>query len=187
MVLREPSRGLGDVMKISCILNDEEDDDAVSGISEEDHLFDDETRSSRDTSLTSLGQNDYRHLPRRLNEGKSRRPPCKKYTLEQALFIWYQRTDLAKPWDEVEEGFKRQFDEKRGKGGLQCKFYRTLNDAKVEKVREQAKWGRRSKRDRIGKFGVIQRTNKRYSWMLPEDRHKPPLPCFYFNEDDFLR
>lgn len=185
MVLRDSSKGLEDIMRISCILNDDEDDDDdTSRISEDDHIVDDATRTSRDSSLS---QGEHRHLPRRLNESRCRRPPCKKYSLEQALFIWYQRTDLAKPWDEVEEDFRRQFEEKRGKGGLQCKFYRTLNDAKVEKVREQAKWGRRSKRDRVGKFGVIQRTNKRYSWMLPEDRHKPPLPCFYFNDDDFLR
>ena len=93
------------------------------------------------------------------------RLPCKKYADVQAYFIWYHRTDLHECWDEVERKFDLQYKEKRVKGGLQCKFYRFLDQHKVEKVREQAKRGQRRHGDRVGRFGVVERTNERHDWM----------------------
>jgi hypothetical protein len=62
---------------------------------------------------------------------------------DQCSDIWYHRTDLGLAWDDVEQRFSEYFGEKREKGGLQCKFYRTIGDAGVEKVREQTNSGRR--------------------------------------------
>lgn len=129
--------------------------------------------SSRQTSLRSAS----------LGPGKVRkpRPACKKYDLEQGYFIWYQRIDLGKTWDDVNENFTRQFGEDRGKGGLQCKYYRVLGEEKVDKVRAQGHWysSNGTQRGRKGgRFGVIQRTNKRFPWMLVEDQLRPISPCF---------
>lgn len=51
--------------------------------------------------------------------------PRPKYNLEEALAIWYLRTDIGLQWDSVEEHFRLWFAERpRDKSGLQCKFYR---------------------------------------------------------------
>ncbi|OAP59057.1 hypothetical protein AYL99_06355 [Fonsecaea erecta] len=110
--------------------------------------------------------------------GRRPRLPCKKYELEQAYFIWYHRIDLRENWDNVEQEFHRQFGEARKKAGLQCKFYRVLGEANVEKIREQARSQLRLRGDKFNKYGVVQRTARRFPWMRPEDQLIPPLPCF---------
>ena len=51
--------------------------------------------------------------------------PRYKYTLEEALAVWYLRTDLGLAWNVVEEHFRALFPETpRERPGLQCKFYR---------------------------------------------------------------
>lgn len=106
------------------------------------------------------------------------RGPQPKYTIEQVLFIWYHRTDLGEPWDQVLEAYRVQFSQSRPKGGLQCKFYRLLEENKVEKVRAQTRSASDSPKDRVGKYGVVQRTTKRFKWMRYEHFHAPPLPQF---------
>ncbi|KAI1610555.1 hypothetical protein EDD36DRAFT_421630 [Exophiala viscosa] len=91
-----------------------------------------------------------------------------KYQDEQSFFIWYHRTDLGLPWDQVMEMYRRYWKEDREKSGLQCKFYRILDQYNVDKVRKQTKMGRSSAREKKGKFGVLQRTNRRFPWMKPD-------------------
>lgn len=93
------------------------------------------------------------------------RPACKKYASEEADFIWYFRTDLECCWDVVEREFYLQFGAQRKKPGLQCKFYRWLEIEGVEKVREQAKTGHGRGGFQVGKFGLVQRTTRRFPWM----------------------
>ncbi|EXJ64233.1 hypothetical protein A1O7_00569, partial [Cladophialophora yegresii CBS 114405] len=93
------------------------------------------------------------------------RAPCKKYDSEQSYWIWYHRTDLGEAWDEIEQKFDLQFGESRKKGGLQCKFYRVLETHGVEKVRAQTRSAHKRLGFKVGKFGVVQRTTKRYTWM----------------------
>jgi hypothetical protein len=51
----------------------------------------------------------------------------------------------------------------------------------VAKVRDQSRSGRSQNRDKVGKFGVVQRTSRRWNWMyvllclrvlLPSDRRR---------------
>ena len=109
------------------------------------------------------------------------RAPRPKYTIEQVYFIWYHRTDLGEPWDEVLEAYRMQFAEQREKGGLQCKFYRLLEDHKVEKVRAQTRSASDSPRDKVGRYGVVQRTTKRFKWMNYAHFCTAPLPQFSGN------
>jgi hypothetical protein len=74
------------------------------------------------------------------------------------MYMWYFRTDLGCDWDAVLDGFRDQFSAKprRAKGGLQCRFYRVLDDWGVEKVRSQNSLSRDTgKHQYVGKFGVI--------------------------------
>ncbi|KAK4936993.1 hypothetical protein LTR10_022242 [Elasticomyces elasticus] len=49
-----------------------------------------------------------------------------KYAEERAFYIWYHRIDLGLTWDEVVAAYRRYWRDRRRKGGLQCKFYRLL-------------------------------------------------------------
>ncbi|EXJ61458.1 uncharacterized protein A1O5_11774 [Cladophialophora psammophila CBS 110553] len=179
-----------DRMRIASVLNDNDQDQDETMECETNQSDDAQSRdegsdtgdSTEDShsEATSSSSIDRRSIDRMLRERRRRRPhsPCKKYTPEQAYFIWYYRTDLEQAWDEVEKAFQRQFGEDRKKPGLQCKFYRLLGEEGVEKVREQAKSGHRTLGDKVGKFGVVQRTTARFPWMRLEDQLTPPLPCF---------
>jgi len=104
-----------------------------------------------------------------------------KYAIEEAYFIWYHRTDLNEPWEQVLQEHRAAFPSKRGKGGLQCRFYRLLDEHKVEKVRAQTGSPEDSldrSRGVVGRYGVVQRTGKRFKWMKAEHQDVPPLPQF---------
>ena len=161
-------------MRISSILSDSQYDcnryhlrvDADGDNDTRDVQSEDETEDAvSETASTSTSSTGRRHRTQRRRTHRRPRPPCKKYSLEQVYFIWYHRTDLQQSWDEVERAFYRHFGDKREKGGLQCRFYRTLEEQKVEKVREQARSGRRRRGDMVGKYGVVQRTTERFPWM----------------------
>lgn len=106
------------------------------------------------------------------------RAPRPKYEIEQIFFIWYHRTDLSLPWDEVLHKYREQFQQSRQKTGLQCKFYRLLDDWGVERVRAQVRNSHRTSNDSVGAYGVIQRTWHRFAWMRPEEMHLAPLLQF---------
>ncbi len=131
--------------------------------------------ASHPTQWQPLEQPKSQSTSRRPSAGHGPRP---KYTIEQVYFIWYHRTDLVEPWDQVLAEYELQFEQHRNKGGLQCKFYRLLDDHKVEKVRAQTRSASDSPSDRVGKYGVIQRTNKRFKWMRYEHIRARPLPQF---------
>lgn len=111
-----------------------------------------------------------------------RRAARPKYDEERTLFVWYNRTDLGRPWPRVLCEYRQEFRECRNKPGLQCKFYRTLSEWNVEKVRAQKRTSRDLPGDCVGRYGVIQRTNRRYRWMKPEHRDVRCLPQFTGNK-----
>jgi hypothetical protein len=124
---------------------------------------------------------------RRQSLPRERRAPRPRYMDEEIYFIWYWRTDLKEGWDRVLQEFWREFPRHRTKGGLQCRFYRALDQYGVEKVREQNRQMQKGK-DLIGRFGVVQRTEVRYPWMRREDQCKPdPLPQFLNDRRRSLR
>ncbi|EXJ85509.1 hypothetical protein A1O1_05873 [Capronia coronata CBS 617.96] len=110
--------------------------------------------------------------PSELNQ---RNPSRDKYRKEEGIFIWYNRNDLGCSWSRVQDNFARQFHKRRGKGGLQCKFYRVLDEYGVQKVRVQCRGGLCRPQDRAA-WGVIVKTSIRYWWMLPCHQNIPSLP-----------
>ena len=98
------------------------------------------------------------------------RPP---YTDEEQAFLWYHRVDLDNNWDTVKQLYRLQFPE-RSTGGLQCRFYRTLEAQGCPAVRNRTS-GRRQRDRHEPRFGVIEWTTWRYPWMRLEHIHQPPL------------
>lgn len=107
------------------------------------------------------------------------RPSRPPYTLEQQICIWYLRTDLSMAWREVETRFDAYFPGTRGRTGLQCRFYRTLEEWGVASIRNRDRSRDSSEDGTVGAYGVIQRTSLRYWWMRRIDRDTPCLPQFY--------
>lgn len=138
--------------------------------------------ASTTTSATPIAPKQYHVQPqapfRATKRAPNTRAPRPKYEEQQAFFIWYHRTDLSEPWDQVLLEFSRQFHHRRPKGGLQCKFYRLLKEWDVEKVRVQNRHARDSPKDRVGAFGVVERTPRRFEWMRPHHYNSPPLTQF---------
>ncbi|KAL8841456.1 MAG: hypothetical protein Q9170_000919 [Blastenia crenularia] len=91
--------------------------------------------------------------------GRERREFRPTYSEEEVNFIWYHREDLGWEWKEVLHAFNRQFPG-REVGGIQCKFYRHLENNGVPQVR---------RRDRTtsaaARYGMRANTGLRYSWM----------------------
>lgn len=140
------------------------------------------TTSSKRSYTNSL-------LPREISAGRSttkrphqttgRRPSRPKYEHEQAIFIWYMRTDLKLSWDKVVHKYNTRFSKYRDKAGIQCRFYRELKNWRVAKVREQNSHSNFAKNDEmVGQYGVVQRTNSRFAWMKPEHFHTSCLAKF---------
>lgn len=111
------------------------------------------------------------------SDQRQTREPRPPYSQEEIIFVWYRRTDLAQDWEHVVRDFNLQFPRRgqRNKGGLQCRFYRTLGIYHVAKVREQT---RRKNQGYVGEFGVVERTNLRFGWMEPRHQNVLPLPQF---------
>ncbi len=139
-------------MRIASILNEPQANTTAEHLAREpnaetemkDEDLDSECASEDTASImTSTSVSSTKSTGRKRRRSRRPRPPCKKYSVEQAHFLWYHRTDLGEGWDDVEREYEYQFGDKRGKGGLQCKFYRVLDDHGVEKVREQARSGQR--------------------------------------------
>ena len=87
------------------------------------------------------------------------REPRPKYTPEQCFYIWYLYKDVDLDWAATVRAFNSMFGRPlRNKGGLQCKFYRTLEEFGVPKVRQQ---GRSASEGSTARYGVLERTNYR--------------------------
>ena len=145
------------------------------------HCF---ARYSRESSESSVDSDDRMRIVYVLNDTCAgpecpKKPPREKYTEEEAYFIWYHRIDLNMQWDQVQEAYSRNFSETRKKAGLQCRFYRIVDQHKVKKVRQQGRPDRNTKGDHIEKFGVIAQTNRRYRWMRPEHLECRYLPILW--------
>ncbi|KZF21466.1 hypothetical protein L228DRAFT_268945 [Xylona heveae TC161] len=106
------------------------------------------------------------------------REPRPKYTAEQCYFIWYWRIDKKKPWegregvgegvgDGVVERYNAYFSPQRPCQGLQCRYYRFLEEKNVPPIRKRSKSGP----DRfMPKYGMVEFTKGKlkYPWMEPE-------------------
>ncbi|KAI9702597.1 MAG: hypothetical protein M1836_001077 [Candelina mexicana] len=79
-----------------------------------------------------------------------------EYTMEQQLFLWYYRVDQNKPWEQVALSYGERF-EPRSKSGLECRFYRTVEDHyDVPKTRAQPRWAEdHGEEYRSTSFGMI--------------------------------
>jgi hypothetical protein len=97
------------------------------------------------------------------------RAPRPKYSVEEDHFIWYQRIDLEKDWKEVSQAFNEYFQDRHrdGESGLQCRFYRILDSAGIPNIRSLKS---SNDKERIDRFGLVEQTRYRYSWMLPRHR-----------------
>ena len=102
--------------------------------------------------------------PRYDDEGVPAGPPCHPYTVEHGYFVWYHRVDLGQDWRDVGREFRARFGEGRALVALQslyCSFSR-------KKGVECRKIGAG-----LHVPGVMDWTDKRYSWMRPEHRRRP--------------
>ncbi|KIW50296.1 hypothetical protein PV05_11897 [Exophiala xenobiotica] len=145
------------------------------------HYFARYSRESSESSQSSVDSDDRMRIVYVLNDTCAvpkgpKKPPREKYTEEEAYFIWYHRIDLNMPWNKVLEAYSRNFAETRKKAGLQCRFYRIVDQHKVKKVRQQGRPERNTRGYHIEKFGVIAQTDRRYHWMRPEHLECQPLP-----------
>ncbi|KIX06511.1 uncharacterized protein Z518_04487 [Rhinocladiella mackenziei CBS 650.93] len=177
-------------MKISCILNDQGNDrnnDGPSSPTSTDmrhaYILQSEDNGSPNpppcsyspspkTDDGATSQNTRRKIKHRI----IRRKAQKKYGDERAYWIWYNRIDLDRPWDILTDDYCHVWNEKRGKGGLQCKFYRLLGEHQILKVREQM--AKKRKGYPVERFGMVERTNLRFPWMLDRHRQQPPSTRF---------
>ena len=127
-------------------------------------------------TLQTLPRSDLRELsPQPAQMPRKPREPRQsiKYTREELHFLWYHRLDLGLGWEEVEAQFNRRFRPERNKPGLQCKYYRVLENEGVARTRLQARLRDNLATNLVSQFGIIQKTNYRYSWMREGDRSKP--------------
>lgn len=172
-----PQRAAG-MMKIASILNDCDNEgyewSSTSGSSGSSPSLSSSTLSPTISTLSLSSsppgaKRTQRKLPRQDRQGVKRpkkpRGACHKYTQEQEHFIWYHRTDLHMPWDQVELEYKQYFHHDREKGGLQCKYYRVLDYYNVEKVRQQTRCGQVIGKAKIGKYGLLATVKCNYPWI----------------------
>jgi hypothetical protein len=102
-------------------------------------------------------------------------------------FIWYNRVDLGYEWKQVFENFNTQFPDRPRSGfqGIQCKFYRFIQEKKVPTLRDQKHLenkrggktsGRKSPGDGSPAYGVVKWTNVWFPWMKepPPPEYKQP-------------
>ena len=124
-------------------------------------------RSNRPSPSSSPSPSPRPHANNRRFATKSRTSPERRefrptYSEEEINFIWYHRIDLGYEWAEVQNAFGAQFPDrqKRDIGGIQCKYYRHLENYGVPQVR---------RRDRSASapdlYGMRVLTGRWYPWM----------------------
>lgn len=125
-------------------------------------------RWSRQTSL----DHGSRPSPRPTSSGVRRSPPRGRerrefrptYTEEEVNFIWYHREDLGLEWSLVCDAFNRQFPGRdvagRDKSGIQCKYYRHLENNGVPQVRQRDRTTSAAEN-----YGMRANTGLWYPWM----------------------
>lgn len=99
-----------------------------------------------------------RPSPPRERERRTFRPT---YSEEEIDFIWYHRVDLGWEWNEILRAFNFQFPDRitREVGGIQCKYYRHLENNGLPQVR------RRVRTASIEEYGMRAHTGRWYPWM----------------------
>lgn len=154
-------------MSITSILNDSSDEEESSSTSSSSILSPLSSAASLSPSISESSLSSDPTSKRRRR--RSPRKPCHKYTREQEHFIWYHRTDLQMPWDQVEYEYKRYFNHQGDdfKGGLQCKYYRILDFYNVQKVRQQTRSGRFPTANKVAKYGLLETVKCCYPWIRP--------------------
>ncbi|KAI4190065.1 MAG: hypothetical protein L6R41_001031 [Letrouitia leprolyta] len=115
------------------------------------------------TRSTSSG---VRRSPPRGRERREFRPT---YTEEEVNFIWYHREDLGWDWSLICDAFNRQFPGRdvtgrdlagRDKSGIQCKYYRHLENNGVPQVRQRDRTTSAAEN-----YGMRANTGLWYPWM----------------------
>ena len=91
--------------------------------------------------------------------GRERREFRPTYSEEEVNFIWYHREDLGWEWKDVRIAFNRQFPG-REIGGIQCKYYRHLENNGVPQVRRRDRTTSAAER-----YSMRANTGLWYPWM----------------------
>ncbi|KAI4211810.1 MAG: hypothetical protein LQ351_005451 [Letrouitia transgressa] len=118
--------------------------------------------SSSSRSPSPRDRINHRRLQRRSRNSRERREFRPTYSEEEINFIWYHRVDLGYDWNHVLLAFDAQFPngQRRDVGGIQCKYYRHLENYGVPQVRQ---------RDRNASapelYGMRVLTGLWYPWM----------------------
>lgn len=137
---------------------------------------------SHGADLIATSTADGHNLPGglQLPTSSRRRPTRPPYSEEHLFFIWYARTDLGLSWRQVTGSFDDVFPGDRQQGGLQCRYYRTLKYWGVPAVRHRTAGSLQDQRTQPAprRYGVIERTSRRYPWMFLEHQNTPCLPEF---------
>jgi len=140
-----------------------------------------QSRMDMDPRMTGSGSSFLSDTPRLStfdDNDRELREPRPKYTAEQCYFIWYWRIDKRKPWegregigegigDGVVERYNAYFTPHRPCQGLQCRYYRFLEEKKVPPIRKRSK----STGDKYQpKYGMLEFTEGklRFPWMEPD-------------------
>ena len=84
------------------------------------------------------------------------------YEIEQGHFLWFLKIDEGLDWNSIYDAFQATFPQSnRDKPGLQCKFYRVLNEYGMPSQRELA----RLPREQLSsQYGFLSNRTERYSW-----------------------
>lgn len=107
---------------------------------------------------TSASSSSGRPSPPGDRERRSFRPT---YSEEEVDFIWYHRVDLRWEWADILSAFNYQFPERNSRevGGIQCKYYRHLENHGLPQVR------RRDRTAAVEHYGMRANTGRWYPWM----------------------
>jgi hypothetical protein len=119
-------------MRIDTVLNEDEDTERSTSPSTASSSWSPPPRPS--PPQTSHNR---RHRRRATSKSGKPKGPCRPYSNEKQIAIWYLRKDMAYDWDVVAAEYNRLFEDQRSLGALRCRFYRVLEKWGLEKVRDQ--------------------------------------------------
>ncbi|KPI42358.1 uncharacterized protein AB675_9550 [Cyphellophora attinorum] len=150
-------------MRIGTVLNEDDDTDRSTSPSTASSSWSPPPPSSQTSHSQRLPKPPRARRSRtKSTHGKSTKKgpprPCRPYSNEKQIAIWYFRKDMAFDWDIVEAKYNSVFQDQRSLGALRCRFYRVLSDWGVEKVRDQfhSRTGRNDPADAdTAAYGVV--------------------------------
>lgn len=97
----------------------------------------------------------------------------KTYPEEQVMWIWFFRIDLQIPWCEIEKKFLARWPhDERALGGMQCRFYRSVGQYGLPKMRIAKEAVKETGEKICYRWGMWPMMRRSYPWM---DEHKHTL------------